>query len=158
MGGSFGSDIYVYDGTEVTQLTDTPSLIDEGHQVDGGVVVWEGHDGSDNEIFMAYKTNTGISAVPENNPLQVYGALPNPFNPVTEIVFATTQSEDISIRIFDIRGRLIADLGQRVFPAGQHGVIWNGTDSHGQAVPSGVYFYQVQSSSDRHVGKLTLVE
>ncbi len=107
---------------------------------------------------MAYKTPPSVSAMPETQTLTVFGASPNPFNPTTEIIFSSSRTEELSVKIFDMRGHLVADLGERVYPPGMHTVAWQGTDGQGQAVSSGVYFYIVESESDRRVGKMTLVE
>ena len=154
---SYG-EIYVYDGSIVTRLTDNGILIDREPKVDGGTVVWHGTDGYDDEIFMAYKTPSVVSVTPEAHSLTVFGASPNPFNPATEIVFANSRTEELSVAIFDLRGHLVADLVDRVYSPGKHRVAWQGTDGQGQAVPSGVYFYMVKGESERQVGKMTLVE
>jgi hypothetical protein len=61
--GGFGGDIFVYDGTEVTQLTDNGNLLDRDPMVDGGTVVWYGvDDDGDQEIFMARKTDTAVKS------------------------------------------------------------------------------------------------
>jgi FlgD Ig-like domain len=150
--------IYVYDGTETTQLTEIGGIGGVDPQVSGDTVVWVANDGYDDEIFIAYKTDSGTSSVPDASSLTVSGASPNPFNPSTQIHFASSKVEEVSVQIFDLRGRLMVDLGEKIYSPGQHSVSWNGTDSSGKAVPSGVYFYQVQSQNDRQVGKLTLVE
>ena len=155
--GTSWGEIYVYDGTVVTRLTDNGILADLDPQADGNTIVWHGNDGNDDEIFMAYKTPVS-TAVPEAQSLTLFGARPNPFNPSTEILFSNSRAEALSVKIFDLRGRLVVDLGNRVYTPGDHAVAWHGRDRQGKAVPSGVYFYLVESDQDRQVGKLTLVE
>ena len=46
----------------------------------------------------------------------------------------------IQVRIYDIVGRRVRTLADRVFAAGEHTLTWDGTDDAGQKVPRGVYF------------------
>ena len=70
----------------------------------------------------------------------------------------SSRPENVSVKIYDLRGHLVRDLGTRFFESGRHAVTWLGRDEQGQAAPSGVYFYQVETPSNRQTGKLTLVE
>ena len=63
-----------------------------------------------------------MAAVPDAPALTVRGAQPNPFNPSTEIVFSIGSSEQVGVKIFDLRGHLVADLGAHTFESGQHSV------------------------------------
>lgn len=70
---------------------------------------------------------------------------PNPFNSETRIRFELPASSEISISTFDLSGREIKRLVDRsVLAAGVHERTWDGTDSHGRSVPSGVYFLQLR--------------
>ena len=71
--------------------------------------------------------------------------VPNPFNPVTRIPFALGQDGPVSLRVFDVAGRLVATLLDRSLPAGEHVVTWRGQDDRGALVSSGVYFYRLRS-------------
>ncbi|MFC1482103.1 T9SS type A sorting domain-containing protein [Candidatus Neomarinimicrobiota bacterium] len=51
---------------------------------------------------------------------------PNPFNPVTTLRFDLPQASDISLTVYDIRGRQVAQLGNAYIEAGQHQVQWDG--------------------------------
>ncbi len=77
---------------------------------------------------------------------------PNPFNPSTEIRFSLAEEALVSLRIYDLEGRLVDHLLPGVkFEAGRHGVVWNGTDRRGRQVSSGMYFYRLDTKdfSDR---------
>jgi hypothetical protein len=69
---------------------------------------------------------------------------PNPFNPGTTIRFELPQDEQVSIRIFDVRGRVVRTLVQGRRPAGYNEVTWNGVDEAGRRVASGVYWYRLE--------------
>ncbi len=71
--------------------------------------------------------------------------VPNPFNPSTRIWYAIAKSGRVRIDIFDVRGsrvRTLVDATQRPQPGG-YSVTWDGTDSRGLRVASGVYFYRL---------------
>ncbi len=79
---------------------------------------------------------------------------PNPFNPSTRIPMTLARDGFVTLEIFDAAGRRIRTLHQGRLAAGRHDVHWNGRDSGGSAVPSGVYLAQLrdragQTSSQR---------
>ena len=87
----------------------------------------------------------------------VVHASPNPFREETSISFALERQTQIAIAIYDIKGRRIRSVVDRVFEAGPHSVVWDGADSHGNAVCSGIYFYRVIAPASAHTGKVTLL-
>jgi subtilisin family serine protease len=77
---------------------------------------------------------------------------PNPFNGETEIAYAIpsiaskpveADARRVELRIFDTHGRLIRLFNEKVAAAGLHKQRWDGKDTLGQAVASGVYFYTI---------------
>jgi hypothetical protein len=68
---------------------------------------------------------------------------PNPFNPVTTIKFSIPEDTRVHIAIFDMSGRLVRILIDDYLPAGEHAVIWDGTDNRGSKVSSGIYIYRM---------------
>ncbi|MBN1398776.1 MAG: T9SS type A sorting domain-containing protein [Bacteroidetes bacterium] len=69
---------------------------------------------------------------------------PNPFNPNTVISYKLKVRSEVVLRIYDILGREIAVLVNEQKSAGTHTIEWNGNDSVGRQVGSGVYFYQLK--------------
>jgi hypothetical protein len=65
---------------------------------------------------------------------------PNPFNPSTEICYHVPESAQVRLAVFDAAGRLVDVLVDARVAAGEHTATWNGSDSRGNAVGSGVYF------------------
>jgi hypothetical protein len=84
-----------------------------------------------------------IVAVPSK--FELHQNYPNPFNPSTEILFDIPARQEVDLVIFNILGQKVHSLVSGVWKAGQHKVIWNGLDDNGQAVSSGIYFYQLKS-------------
>ena len=70
---------------------------------------------------------------------------PNPFNPSTTITFAVPEASEVKLAIYNLRGQLIQTLHSGVISAGQHSVVWDGTDFLGAKVASGVYVYRLES-------------
>ena len=89
---------------------------------------------------------------------EVYGNYPNPFNPSTQIKFATEKSSDVTITIYSILGQEITVLQNGILNAGTYNISWFGTDRYGNKVPSGVYFYEVRSDNRIQKGKMLLLK
>ena len=87
-------------------------------------------------------------------------AYPNPFNPRTAITFHVpgdlTDNTPLSLEIFDMRGRLVRRFTPDRSP-GTHSVIWNGVDTHGAAMPSGIYVARYLCGAVSAALKITLV-
>ena len=77
--------------------------------------------------------------------------MPNPFNPETWIPYQLAEDTDVTIRIYNVTGKLVRtlDLGHKdagLYLSKDKAAYWNGKDSLGQKVASGVYFYTLQES------------
>ena len=95
-------------------------------------------------------------AIPYTGPI-LAGIHPNPFNPLTTITFALDQPRHAEVAIFDLTGKLLGVLADRTHGAGEHSVVWNGTDATGQAVPSGTYVVRLQTEAATQTRKVTLL-
>jgi hypothetical protein len=82
---------------------------------------------------------------------------PNPFNPTTTIHFSLPTAGIISLRIFDVNGRLVREWSNQERSAGEHTIVWDGNDQHGQFVASGMYFSELVFGTLRQVEKMSLV-
>ena len=67
---------------------------------------------------------------------------PNPFNPNTTIQYTLTNTSSVLLEVFDILGRKVTTLKNTTEPAGTYNVIWNGRNSDGRIIASGVYIYR----------------
>jgi hypothetical protein len=81
---------------------------------------------------------------------------PNPFNPSTTIRFGLAAQARVTISIYDVSGRLVHTLvdGQR--SPGLYKETWDGRDSNGRAVASGVYFYRLRAGAFSETKKMVL--
>jgi hypothetical protein len=83
---------------------------------------------------------------------------PNPFNSSTVIEYTVPVKSDISISIYNILGRKIRAFENRQMPAGTYNVRWDGRDSQGRTVSSGVYFYRIDAGQFVDSRKMILLK
>lgn len=74
------------------------------------------------------------------------GAYPSPFSGKTSISFATEARTRVSLKVYDVTGRVVRELLDGIADPGYHTVTWTGTDDTGNELPSGVYFYRLHSA------------
>ena len=72
------------------------------------------------------------------------------------VFFGVERSGRVQVAIYDVTGRRVRQLADRVFPAGEHSLSWDGTDDGGQKVARGVYF--VRSSARSGAGRIIVLE
>ncbi|MBN1465911.1 VCBS repeat-containing protein [candidate division KSB1 bacterium] len=82
---------------------------------------------------------------------------PNPFNPATEIRFDLPKSAHVKLVIYDVRGYSVKTLVNETKSAGSFAMAWNGDDDRGNPVPSGLYFYTMQTDHFTACRKMTLL-
>jgi hypothetical protein len=82
---------------------------------------------------------------------------PNPFQTGTGVRFGLARPDDISVRVFDARGRVVNVLHSGRLGAGWHYLQWNGKDGSGAAAGSGTYFIRVRSSDGARDAKVVRV-
>ncbi len=88
--------------------------------------------------------------------LTLFPNYPNPFNSGTAIPFRISEMTRVSLQIYSLSGRRVVTLMERNLPAGQYCAHWDGTDEHGIAVASGVYFVRL-SAGGRWVNEEKIV-
>ena len=87
---------------------------------------------------------------------------PNPFNPATTIRFGVPEhhsGEKIQLRIFNVLGQEIRTLIDREMEPGYHEMMWDGTNTAGNLVASGIYFYRLMGAGGQMlVRKMILIK
>jgi hypothetical protein len=83
---------------------------------------------------------------------------PNPFNPTTTIEYALPSASDVVLGVYDSAGRLVVELENRERAAGTYRVNWDGRNTRGEAVSSGVYFYRLTAGKHTLSRKLVLLK
>ena len=114
---------------------------------------------SDEHLFLDVNFYAGMVDISNDfikpNQFLLFPAYPNPFNPVTTIRFNIPIETQLAttLQIFDVNGRPIESLVNRVLQAGQHEIEWSAS-----GMPSGVYFAELVSGNYRQVQKLVLMK
>ena len=88
---------------------------------------------------------------------------PNPFNPSTTIGYDLNKSGYVSLRVFDLAGRQVAELVHALQQAGHHRVVFDTRVnvpglSTTRRLPSGVYFYQLTVNGLRSTRSMVLLK
>ena len=73
----------------------------------------------------------------------------------SSVRFGVAKAGRVQIQIFDVAGRKVRNLADRVFPAGEQELKWDGTDDAGRRVGRGVYF--VRSSTQKEAGRIIVL-
>ena len=76
---------------------------------------------------------------------------PNPFNPATTIRFGVPKAGMVRLKVYDVLGREIAILADREIEPGTYSAEWNGRNSAGAIVGSGMYFYRLTMGGSNYV-------
>ena len=83
---------------------------------------------------------------------------PNPFNPATRIPITLDRATRTVVRIYDVRGALVATVFDGTLGVGRHVMSWSGEDDAGRPVASGVYLYTLTSDRRMLSKKMTLLK
>ncbi len=109
--------------------------------------------------FLTYLPETDRGAIAENilqdkNDVDVtVSNYPNPFNPVTTIHFELPQTSDVSLQVFDMLGRQIAQLINDTKNAGSHQAVFDGTN-----LSSGMYLYRLRIDDTTITNTMLLIK
>jgi Zn-dependent metalloprotease len=140
-GDRYNGDEYEYVDTEVP----------EGHRY----VYRLGHMLQKNEI--AYFDEKEIFAGTPDV-FKLHQNYPNPFNSETFITYDLPQITFVKIEVFDILGRRVITLAEESRKEGTYKILWNGRDSNGDALASGIYYYKIEAGGFHDVKKMVIVK
>ena len=109
------------------------------------------------EIY--YALDTGIPGdEPVEYRLELGQNRPNPFNPVTSIMYALPAPGHVRLAVYDAAGRLVATLVDEYAKAGPHATAWDSRNDRGVEVASGVYFCRLEASGRTLTKKMVLLK
>ena len=105
----------------------------------------------------------GVTSVEDESAInpgkyQLFQNHPNPFNPNTEIRFTIPNAGHVSIKIYDMNGKLVKNLVSEQKAAGVYSISWDGQDKNGFKVTSGVYFYRINAGEFTMSKKMILMK
>jgi M6 family metalloprotease-like protein len=106
------------------------------------------------EILTDVADQAGAPAV-----FRLHACYPNPFNPIVTIRYDIPRLARVTLRIYDVSGRLVKTLKRETAEApGVHRIRWNGRDEDGRAVASGAYFCRIEAGSYRATERMILLK
>jgi DNA-binding beta-propeller fold protein YncE len=82
---------------------------------------------------------------------------PNPFNPATKIKYSLPRDCHVELVIYNVLGQRIQVLVDERQKAGYKSAVWDGTNSNGVAVSSGMYFYKIKADDFMETKKMLLL-
>jgi hypothetical protein len=155
------NDLFVETGFSMTPPHEARKGFDATVHANDGMLV--GYDTSDVAFVVSgamdevTDVNDGIpGSLPHR--FEIAQNYPNPFNPVTTIKYSVPSRSLVSIEVFNIVGRKVRTLVNTSRAAGNHIVTWDGNDSDGQSVSTGVYLYRLQAGDFSETKKMLLLK
>ncbi len=116
-------------------------------------------EGTNAHVFIANYGSSGlvepaVESTDSEHPyfVMLHPNYPNPFAGETDIGFRLVSPAEVLIRVYDITGCMVDELGGRRFIGGEHTVRFDG-----RALPSGVYYYRLSVLGQTRVGSMLLV-
>jgi len=109
--------------------------------------------------FIPVGATTGVGDERTASPVgRLAPAAPNPFNPATVIAYDLDHGGDVSLTVFDVKGRLVRTLASGRHDAGTHAATWDGRDDRGVAMGSGVYMVRLLGDDFAESRRLVLAK
>lgn len=119
------------------------------------------HGGAGGVSMSGIINATATSAVqPVSKPASTFTLeqnYPNPFNPATKISFSIPSAQQVTLKVYDLRGREVALLLSRKLNAGSYEVPFNAAQVS-SALTSGVYLYRLQAGDKMQTKKMMLLK
>ncbi len=135
---------WCFEVTNVTHATYPYSSGDNAvtYACESGWVYGEGRPGT--------KLTSHVSGLEQNHP--------NPFNAGTNVSFTLSNGGQVDLTVYDVLGRTVRHLANGFYSEGTHTVQFDGTDDHGHAVASGMYFYRLTTAELTETRKMILLK
>jgi photosystem II stability/assembly factor-like uncharacterized protein len=102
------------------------------------------------------RSNTAVAGLPAVA-LELCQNYPNPFNPTTSIQFVLPETQRVTVKVYDVSGRLIVTLVDGIKPYGFQTVEWDARNSSGQPVSSGIYYYRLLAGKHSITRRMVLI-
>lgn len=174
--GEYYEPITVFIQSEVTD-TDVYYTID-GSDPDSSAILYEGSGISINGTTMIRaiamhtnwhnsRINSALYTIETSNsedyvtlPLktELIKAYPNPFNPISNLMFGISNPMQVKLEVFSLRGQLVRSLIDKRMSPGYHTIIWDGTDNGNKPVGSGVYLYKLTADRTSQIMKILMIK
>jgi hypothetical protein len=136
----------------------TGSCNDDGSEHFAGATLGLDNDG--NSVYDTADPGCDISAVPVSSPMaRLLQNHPNPFNPTTDIQYVMGEPGHALLQVFSVTGERVRTLVNANHDrAATYQVTWNGEGEDGRSLPSGIYFYRLESPNGVEMKKMVLLK
>ena len=118
--------------------------------------------GADGKVVGDPRWDPALTSIEEisSNP-QVFALMqnyPNPFNPTTNIAYRIANAVDVKLTIFNVLGQEIIRLVDEYQKAGRYELLWDGHDTNGKLISSGIYFFRLQAGDFVKTHKMIFIK
>ena len=115
------------------------------------------HD--DNSISVI-RDQVGVEEIDDNqlSVTRLEQNFPNPFKQMTDIGYQISEPDYISIKVYNIAGKMVRTLVNGVQEKGTYNIIWRGESDSSEKLPNGVYFYRLNTNGFTEVRNLILIK
>jgi N-acetylmuramoyl-L-alanine amidase len=112
------------------------------------------------DLMVQKELTSSVDLNEDNTGMNFYLAqnYPNPFNPETTIQFQIARESHTKIIIYNLLGHQVKVLTDKTYQPGVFELTWNGKNEHGKKVPSGIYFYRMETDGFVDVKKMLVLE
>ncbi len=100
----------------------------------------------------------GVSEKSVSSSLKLYPNYPNPFKNRTTFAFSIPHKDRVTLRVFDITGREVSIVLNKVLEPGLHRIQWNAKDKYGKILKPGTYVYHLKFKEKNLKGKFILMK
>ena len=118
--------------------------------------------GFSNMVDTTLSFPTHVDSTTSNPPLpeaiQLFQNYPNPFNPSTTISYLLAKNGHVELIVYNDKGQRVHKLADEFQQAGEHTVVWDGTDQNRKRVASGIYYYKVKAINSAMFRKMILIK
>ena len=148
-----------YDGSNAS------SVMTAGYCESGDVVTFKVYDVSQDKLVemdspesTAWIGNNAMSVISMSDrilptSIALGNAYPNPFNPSTSISYDISSDINVNINVYDVRGRMVAELVNGITEQGRYEVMWSANNNS-----TGIYFVQLVAGNITKTQKIMLVK
>lgn len=116
----------------------------------------DGSDESDDVFTIGPETGVDDEELPRV--MALHQSSPNPFTPSAVIAYALPVQAAVTLRVYDLSGRMVRELVNDHQQPGRYTMSWDGKDERGIRASSGVYFCRLVASGQELTRKMVLVE
>jgi hypothetical protein len=116
----------------------------------------QGNGPEEQDLKLTGESGVGPST-PQSASLRIESCRPNPFESGAAIVYDLPRDCHVSLAIYDVHGRRVMALVDRIQGAGSHTAFWKGAGRGGVLQGSGVYLVRLEAGNEVRTGKLILL-